>query len=1470
MGSYQSYKGNPENKLFYIVDQLVGGINTDFSDDTSPDNEFKSIVNFTMDKRGSLYKRMGFGKLNAISQIFNMYDKLPETKGKTPEEPNPEYTNDNIVYMKMLKNDNNCIRNLSAFSGEKAYREYQRLYGAQNNSFELLIITTSLLTNKSTAWLFKCNLPPLAYSEDLLGNEEVVDTIVAESEVYELPVVFEWDRNLSNIDTIEFFDKIYFTSNDKGLVCFDRTTEKFTYNGENIPGQTNNAYKPSPMEIRKIGFNVLGDNPLYWIDYQGLSTDSIQGIYLTLDNNLPLTVIPNGTKFRINILYTGNDTGFSFTFKEGETEISATTEVNDNLSSEGLKVYDVMFKIAPTSEVEIKITKTGSTIDDYYDYYEVGVVDPETKPVEPLNIGDYGMCEMYNRAVYYKGDTIWFSELNNFNYIPNYNYVSLPIEPTDEITKIVFFKNVYIIFTKQRIYKMINAFGASDFQLMPVNLAVGCHAPNTVIPVENELYFASPRGLYSLRSSEYREGIENLRELDTKVKQLTSDVTMYLGERTDPAVRYNGISEAAYAIRYKDKYMLFFNTAYQKGDIAALQNLDALVYHYDLKAFTEIKFPIKPTFLFMLDGAIETYCSVPEDEEFTESVSVFSYDFQNGITENDKIIDTTGNGYDADVVGGVVSSPGKSIKLNGDSSFIQTGNIPATYSIVNGFTIDMVCEIDRLSPDGTILFNLKQAVSSSDVVAQTFSINTNTAQGYRGELICNTYPNNVKRNNVIKWTFRWHRNDTNVNAKQDGKFSLVDAKTGTILIPETNFSYDMGDALYQDVLSGSFTVQHDDNGDYSSSWKINASSKYPTYSTEYEKGSATTFDKTLYPSWSENQHGIRLIGTATPKDGGCDIVIKNAYILKKGASIALSSARNMYVWVDGTKYTRSISNVSGSGPIEFYGSDVKHSVNYKSGAPEITIDAQFNVKATIAGTYRANIDIDAFKFKLPSIKEVTIITWNDFTLSGTLDVVLNKILPPSTRDMKVFLTDSEYEVGVYFESENGSFDEIIVSSDISVLGEHIWDIVLEKVSDVEYKLSVIIDYMTFGEVYIPANYIVDGNRDKSVIAQYLFGTVSSFTMTLDDDTTVVDYDFSEGRGTVVNDKSGNNIDAIINGDFEWIVEEGLFFDGKTAYLKIPTIPGDVKFSNGFTIEFDARFDNPDIGCKIIDLATGYDTGFSDELKCSINAGKKEGMADVQFKTTSASLKSYKISTNKPDITERHKYKASFINTGKNYEARLYVDDKLEFINTFNYGGISNIERKSNFIGKSNNPDESLFEGVLYSLSVSINASSNPIPVYVGAMYEYDTTFDDFGRPMEIELETKGMNLQYPMHSKKLKHIYVKGLGGYNFDEFFFELYADGHLVNDPKEYSCYVDETTNQIVYDYDIIKELNFTEKISLLGNMRLNKTKLGESTYETRKLVIPTRGKNFTIKIYGESSDYLSIESFGFTFKLGKVREE
>ena len=245
-------------------------------------------------------------------------------------------------------------------------------------------------------------------------------------------------------------------------------------------------------------------------------------------------------------------------------------------------------------------------------------------------------------------------------------------------------------------------------------------------------------------------------------------------------------------------------------------------------------------------------------------------------------------------------------------------------------------------------------------------------------------------------------------------------------------------------------------------------------------------------------------------------------------------------------------------------------------------------------------------------------------------------------------------------------------------------------------------------------------------------------------------------------------------------------------------------------------------------------------------------------------------SNDINLLEKHKWKYDIRDNGKNYELTLYCDDIIVATDSFNYGGISNVIRRSNFIGKSNKPGDDLFKGILYNLKITINKSPNPAPIYENAMFEYDTTYDEFGKDMEIELETKGINLQYPIHNKKLKNIFVKGLGGYAYKEFFCEVYVDGHLVNDPLKYRYYIDDTTGQVIYDYSENRELSFDEKISLLGNMRLDRTKLGESSYQTKKLIIPCKGKNFAIKIYGMSSDYLSIESFGFVCKLGKVKED
>ena len=1472
MGKYQTYRGNSENKLFYLIDQLDGGINTDFSDDGSADNEFKSIVNFNMDKRGSLYKRMGFGKLNAVSQIFAKFSETPEVKNKTEANPNPEDYNDNIVYMKLLVNDNNVFRNLSAFTGEKAYRKYQELYGSQNNSFKLLFITTNKQNNKSKSWLYSCTLPMLEY--DLEGHPTETETIVLTEDIQELPVIFKWDRNLTNINTIEFFDKIYFTNNNKGLVCFDRTNDTFSYYGSGIVSVgsgapiANQSYKPSPMEIRKVGFNVLGDDPLHWVDYQGISTDSIQGIYLTTADNKPTNVIPSVGTFKLNVLYTGQDNGFTVTFKEGENERSATVTANAQLSTTGLKVYDVTFTTTPTSNVEIKITKTDASINDYYDYYDVGAIDPEVKPVTNLNIGEYEMLEMYNRAVYFKDDTIWFSELNNFNYIPNYNYVSLPIEPTDKITKIIFFRNVYVIFTKFRIYKMSNAFGDADFQVVPLNLSIGCHAPNTIVPIENVLYFASSRGIYQLISSAaYGNSsnsitFENVKEIDTKVKSLTSNVTMYLGELTDPAVRYNGISEHSYAIRYKDKYMLFFNTAYEQGDIAALKNLDVLVYNYDLKAFTEMRFPEKPTFMFMVDGAIEAYCTVPQKEEYSVEETLLEYNF--GDTEDGIVEDASGNGHDAKTVGDMIIKPGIGVNLDGNNNYIKTGVIRSDFNLKNGFKV--LADVNINNIDNAYLYDLKQATATGQATPQTFTISTNWSNGYKADLICRTSPDNVNRTVTVNYTLKYYRNSTSVNNKQSGKFSLKDITTGETLISETNFDFDLGSSLNREVKTGSFVIDQG-NTQYNHNWKLDVSSYYPTYRTRREKGANTSFDVTKNSQFS-NLYGIRIVGTAVATDTGCRITYTPYGHCANYGSLYIGE-RDLYAFINGTQHnhrTPTINN-DGNGAKDYSGGEQTQDIAY-NGQKTISIDARWNIRATISGVYQENVEIDAFNFTLPVSKNVQETIWNAFSMSGSYNVILDEMLNLSYKNLALKINNAN-SIKIICNSEYREISRDINNSNISLIGNHNIKVTYDK-SDNNYIIKVFVNNTLFGQATVPEDAVVNSNRDNSTIGFGVTGSVNSFKVLLSDDRQVLNYDFDAGKGNYITDKSGNNLTGSIIGNISWLVEDAIKFDGKTNYIIMPTLSSNIPFSNGYSIEFECKFSNIKQISKIIDLAAEYNTGNLGDLKCSINCGKIDSTNNLLFESYGVSKKRINITNGTINLLEKHKWKFDVTDTGRNYELNLYCDDILVSTDTFNYGGISNVIRRSNFIGRSNKPGDDLFAGILYNLKITINKSPNPATIYENAMFEYDTSYDDFGKDMEIELETKGINLQYPIHNKKLKHIFIKGLGGYNYKEFFCEVYVDGHIVNDPYKYNYKIEEETGTVIYDYTEVKDLSFDEKISLLGNMRLDRTKLGESAYQTKKLVIPCKGKNFSLKIYGMSSDYLSIESFGFVCKLGKVKED
>ncbi|MBR3672687.1 MAG: hypothetical protein IKN65_00115 [Clostridia bacterium] len=1372
MGVYQKFRGDPEKKLFFLLENFLGGINTEFSDDNSGDTDFESIINFEMDKLGTLNKRGGFGEINALSQILNKIpiNRFPYVQNRSETNPFPETGNNNIVYAKLLQNDNGCFRALAGFSGEDAYRKYQELYGFQNNRFKLLIITADFVSdevvNGSHAFYYEVYLPDLEY--DGQGHPTDTETLVVNHYVIELPVNFKWNRNLMNIETIEFYDKIFFTSNDGGLITFDRSdtiasdanlAAAFTYNGwtDVTHSVLNAAYVPSGLEIRHIGFNVLCDNPMTAINTTGISNKTIQGVYISTTDNIPLVnAIPLGKPFLLNVIYTA-ESGFSGDFdiemKEGDNALTFTKTINSTYTREGLKSYNIQFQDVPDGEVEIKITMVDgssqpiSGLQPYYDYYPVEQIDTELKPATQLNIGDYGICEMYSRAVYYKGDTIWFSDINNFSYVPHSNWVTLPIEPTDRITKICYFKKGYIIFTKERIYKMVGSFGQSDFAVQPVNMSIGCHAGNTVVPIEDTLFFASPRGLYALKSSTFVEGFENVKEVDVKVKTLTNNFTKFNDDLARPAIRFNGINEKAYATRYKDKYLLFYNNYGDMGDYAAQNDLDTLVYQFDIGSYTTYRFKEKPTFLFMVDNAIETFSTRLEEPVYDDEETVLEYDFTTA--EGTVVEDLSGNERDGIIKGdyGIVDKKG--IALDGETSYTKTD--PRNITFEDGFSIKMDVESSEYTPYyyPTIpLFHFTNYVDTFPDFTQTKSTFSSirlirVATYYLYATITYAYSQVNATTVRIKPTITLNASDVAIKV---GSVSYKVMSTETTYIDEGPSTISLGDELTKTIELPSFLMS---------------------------MSAGTYIDDELTFTLD---YDVTNIGT--------------------------------FSILDINKYTNEISLVNMA-----YGGGSNNKPYYEFYAHIDNGDGKLRTRMFFTNNYNnADYIIDGDYSLVGN-------TVYDFTKRQTIEVRY-------TRE------------GNYLKCSSYINNEFI--EDIGYLPIELVRLLPTKALN---RLEGLREGTDYNEM------------------QYFVGNVYYEEMLLNG--FIAKYNFTEGEGSIARD-TGNHYPLTLN-NCEWVSPEaGLILDGENTYVEIPTLSQLIKFEQGFSIEFEGSFPDNE-KAKIFDIATLYDNDKAENKNGSINCFIEN--STLGFESNALNFKSFKFKSawNNPDASYKYKFNCVYIGD-KKYRLDIYIDDTLFQTATF-IGSVSNIIRTSNFIGKSNTTTDKLVKGVLKNFKISI-FTSNDAPSYRNSLFEFDISPTDFGKDIYVEAITKGINMRYPQHMKKLKHIFVKAIGGNKYGEFFFELYADGHRVNDPRKFYVYKDEN-GTLVYDYTGERIFSLDEINSVLGNIRLDETKLGEGKYQTKKLVIPKKAKNFSCRIYGNTDDYLSLESFGFVCKLGKVKE-
>ena len=1498
MGKYSKFRGDPESKLLYVLDGLVGGVNTEFSDDASGDTDFDNLINFDVDLMGTLTKRNGFGKLTGISAIFNKFNLgsdglLPWVRNVTEDNQDPSKDNDNLLLIKLLQNDNNCFRNLSAFSGFYAYRDYQRMYGFQNNEFRLLMLTVK--DGVTTSWLYKCKLPELAYDSE--GNEQFnedgtpVETLTITCDKKILPIKMTHNKNLMNIPTVELGDDIYFTSNGSGLVAFNRKTEEYTYyfKDEEIGVEENQAFKPSIYDIQENGYNVLGDDPMMY--YSGLPSNttgdgSIEGAVITTESGVPVNVIPTGQSFYLYIYYTGADKGFTITTKSGGKDLSINVEdaPEGDKTVVGRRRYKITFPVQPTGEVEFKVEKKETTIDAFYFYRSPGSVSSDDKKPEGIKVGDYDIVEMYSRLLYYKDATIWFSDVNNYSYVPHLNSVTLAIEPTDKITKIAYFRGVYVIFTKNTIYKMIGTFGSADFAIEPINTSIGCHAGETVVTIENTIYFASPRGIYALKSSEYREGLENLTELDLKVKKLTSDYTMYNDELANPSIRFNGISERAYAFRYKNKYMLFYNSYYNEGDYAAKNNIDVLVYDYILKNFTTYRFKEKPTFLFFNDGALQTFCSTLQNNEvLIPADEIVNYDLESQDPTSNTILDSSGKENNGEIVGDVVINQ-SSYQL-GHLDYIETNAEGKQIFTDKELKLDL--KLGENTEDKTI-FELKSNEipdEYADFIQD--SLYSLDVEGYQLETIYTVRRINIYNEiaHEITATFRLHKLSSDAPDVVSGKLKVEGIYGETILKPWLPVIYPTGGTVKAPVgeidyvanFSGSDVVEiysnymgcvDIDTQDANYEFELTPSITIEGYKEEttYEVGAKiANTTKILSTEKSYIKIGIPYAVTAYNVDGKqyARCTVTKPFVRCTTSSMNVPS-RTLKISFASKSMSFTIPKLNGAD--DFKSSETKYvdvtypeSVLSGDGIYKITVKGSYGIKATLSGTYTENLT-GSFSLTLPKMKRTTISAAVNAGIIMSCPVymvfvegidaisLVLKFLSDNTLRLICNTTEMSYILATPI------IKNINNKHTIRLKGENS-DLIL-YIDDEEYVLN------------LPEN--TNLNYYKYNSDDILFGTDKDRTNYLNWEMFEIDFGafkyntvdneiVSENEVTLV-DKSTNGINgtAYYSGILEY---PGLSFTGNMSYIKLPELNYD--FSHGITLETEFTLDNVDETQILFDMATA-------NKLASVNLE----VSNRHLVFNSTKLNGEVVSIENPltlEVRIRYTVKimCKYNNENGTYTVDMFVNnnDVPNVSKKFRVNPIENVVRQLCYIGKSVN-DDSYLKGQMFNFKLIISSYSTDVYDF-GTFYEFGISYSDFGKPIYFEAVTKGINLQYPLHIKKLKHTFMKVKGGYKYNDLFFELYVDGHLTNDPKKYYCYVD-FDDSIIYDYTVEPNISVEPRLSLLGDINIGKTKLGEGIYQTLKMITPAKGKNFKVRLYGDNKDIISLESFGFVSKLGKVKQD
>lgn len=292
------------------------------------------------------------------------------------------------------------------------------------------------------------------------------------------------------------------------------------YEGEHL-------YKPTAIELNQIGFNILSNDPLTFIDKTG-SVSKTKGVFFSVNKTRdgvtfkqPVNKVPYNTTFFLHVIYTGTTAPSKIQFRPNNGETDTTKNPYKDLPGKWADTAKTIWEctgVDSDQNFELYI-KLGD--DEFRTYFNTTSVSEDNdtgniNEITKLIFSSKHSRVINNQLILYGGHGyVFFSEYDVFNYFPNYYYLYVASEAGEEaVTGVAYFRQYYAIFTNKRIKRMTGNFGSDDFGVYPLSDFIGCPNGRTIKPVNNNLLFLGSDGIYKLKQGYLGEGTENVEKVD--------------------------------------------------------------------------------------------------------------------------------------------------------------------------------------------------------------------------------------------------------------------------------------------------------------------------------------------------------------------------------------------------------------------------------------------------------------------------------------------------------------------------------------------------------------------------------------------------------------------------------------------------------------------------------------------------------------------------------------------------------------------------------------------------------------------------------------------------------------------------------------------------------------------------------------------------------------------------------------------